>query len=442
MNQPTEVFGLLGPEQLPSTRRLRTLGLGATVRYFNDRAVPGMGGVWFAKQLVLALFGVQLAERTRRSKVEVANAIEALGCWLAIRRRQVVRDPRIRGVRKLAHVAEDELSFERLRKRGFYVSQPMRMATVQPLAALGLVAAASSRFNAFECTEAGSSLLEDYTAGYRPSNQDLDIAIERWIRGKEIKSNSPLLRQALDPGAPLPKSVQDQILERLKQGRPGEPDEDRRRRRGALALVEWLRLHRKDAIDWALQPTQIESDAHWHDLEAGRRFLIARDAALVLLVAIERHMRSERSVPVDRALLDSVATEIEQLRLDAQAFLDSGHGNLEAKRFCAECVAHDQTRVIRSLVDRDGVVLIRIDNRIAPGPLFLSTPADDPASTVAHLSSEAAAAAEDDDGPQAGIQWPPGMSFRMNNLFLLNLDLHGELGKELKLDDLSQGAAK
>ena len=42
----TEIWGLLGPESLPSARRVRTLGLAAAVRRFNERAVPGIGGVW------------------------------------------------------------------------------------------------------------------------------------------------------------------------------------------------------------------------------------------------------------------------------------------------------------------------------------------------------------------------------------------------------------
>ena len=40
----TIVWGLLGPETLANERRTRTLGLGATVRLFNDLAVPGLGG--------------------------------------------------------------------------------------------------------------------------------------------------------------------------------------------------------------------------------------------------------------------------------------------------------------------------------------------------------------------------------------------------------------
>jgi hypothetical protein len=72
-------WGLLGPETATSQRRTRTLGLGAAVRSFNDLAVPGLGGAWFGKQLLLAVLGVAVAEKARGhglrvQNIEVANA--------------------------------------------------------------------------------------------------------------------------------------------------------------------------------------------------------------------------------------------------------------------------------------------------------------------------------------------------------------------------------
>ena len=131
-------WGLLGSELLPSTRRTRTLGLGATVRTFNERAVPGLGGVWYGRQLLLATLGVAVAEEARRrgsrvQNIEVTNAIEALGCWLAFNGNGWNRDSRLRGNAKLR--GKDDFSFRRARQRNFYVTQPMRMATVQALVA-------------------------------------------------------------------------------------------------------------------------------------------------------------------------------------------------------------------------------------------------------------------------------------------------------------------
>ena len=129
-------WGLLGPEGLPNARRTRTLGLGASVRRFNDLAVPGLGGVWYGKQLLLATLGVAVAEAARSQgaevwNIETANAIEALACWLAFKRNGWNSDARLRGNTKLQ--GKDDFSFKRVRERNFYLTQPMRMATVQSL---------------------------------------------------------------------------------------------------------------------------------------------------------------------------------------------------------------------------------------------------------------------------------------------------------------------
>jgi hypothetical protein len=49
-----------------------------------------MGGVWYAKELLLAILGIALAQKLRERKVNVSNietvnAIEALGCYCALK---------------------------------------------------------------------------------------------------------------------------------------------------------------------------------------------------------------------------------------------------------------------------------------------------------------------------------------------------------------------
>ena len=88
--------------------------LGSHRRSFNDLAVPGLGGVWFGKQLLLATLGVAIAERVRNSgkraqNIEVTNAVEALACWLALDSNGWKRDPRLRGALKLS--GKKDLSF-------------------------------------------------------------------------------------------------------------------------------------------------------------------------------------------------------------------------------------------------------------------------------------------------------------------------------------------
>lgn len=421
MNSGGAIWGLLGPELLPTTRRLRTLGLGSTVRFFNDRAVPGLGGVWFAKHPVLALLGVHVASQCDRSNLEVANAIEALGSWLAIHRLNMKQDPRIRGHRKLASVAESDLVYSRVRRPGFHVSQPMRMATVQTLPALGLVNAGSARFNAFECTTAGHELMRAFTDAYRPSNASLVGLLERWIAGDATFKITDTLSRALASTVPLPTEAIGLLHERLQRGGDLEAPADSARRRAALAWTESYRLGAVEMLHWDQRPKEIDSEDHWHDLKAGAHFFLARDAALDVLSAIERHMPAEGTMRLDAGLHVRLAEVIDRLQVAANAFLELNHQEMQATTFCRECVARDPVSVLRSLVLRDGMVLRMQGNEVARGPAFVAIP-------LAASNDEAATTADkQDDEPL----WPPGISHRMRNLFSLNLDLHGELKKAL-----------
>ncbi|MGH9616412.1 MAG: hypothetical protein ACRD28_06680, partial [Acidobacteriaceae bacterium] len=215
----TIAWGLLGPETLASERRTRTLGLGATVRSFNDLAVPGLGGVWFGKQLFLATLGVAVAERVRNSgkrvqNIEVANAIEALASLLALRANDWQRDQRLRGATKM--FGKTDLSFATMRKPSFYVTQPMRQATVQPLRSLGLTESSGERFNAFTCTPLGYDFINAVCAELNPYNRSVLDHLVGWAKGShENVTSSWALTKALSPLNPMSTSAQEFLRERI-----------------------------------------------------------------------------------------------------------------------------------------------------------------------------------------------------------------------------------
>ena len=101
-------WGLMGPEKVVSQRRTRTLRLSSIVRNFNDLAVPGLGGVKYAKSVFLACLGVDVANKVRDSgkkvtNIEVTNAIEALACYLAYSATNWEANDRLRGRTKLSN---------------------------------------------------------------------------------------------------------------------------------------------------------------------------------------------------------------------------------------------------------------------------------------------------------------------------------------------------
>lgn len=433
-------WGLLGPEFLKNTRRTRTLGLGASVRRFNDLAVPGLGGVWYGKQLLLATIGVAVAEeaRSRGAKVqniEMANAIEALACWLAFTSNGWSSDDRLRGKTKLQ--GKDDFSFWRVRQPSFYVTQPMRMATVQALPALGFVESDSVRFNAFRCIKqivdfqgAGrnkevSVFVEEATKDYRPHNRTIIDHLSRWVLGESDKlTNSPPLLKALSPLEPLPQGAITLLRERLIQG-GNEPLEDKRRRCNVLAWVEAIRKDKTTKLTWAKRPHEILED-HWHDLKAGALFFETREAAIATLDAIEAYIGNQSTgqfLSLKEQVPETLKKPLEKLKFAAKKYLNFTSMDEDSITFCRECVRAEPASILRALVDRDRYVLRLVGDEIKPGPAFRGS------------ITEVGTNNEVQESPKGGgISLPEDISYRVRNLFLLNLDMHGELDRWLTPD--------
>lgn len=419
-------WGLLGPEQLAGSRRTRTLGLGAAVRKFNQLAVPGLGGVWFAKQIFLATLGVRIADRLRHinanvKAIEIANAVEALACWCAFKSNGWTSDSRLRGSQKLA--GKDDLTFSRLRQPRFYVIQPMRMATVEALVDLEFVKPGTQRFNSFRCTQDGIDLVEAATAECRPYNATLEnYLLERAKDGATIKDTDKL-RDALSPLIVLPSYARDLIRGKLCAGAGRNPEAARRK--NALAWVDCLDV--KNPAGWQAKPSRLDAN-HWDDLRLGARFFTARDAAIDVLNAIEAQMAplaAPKLTANDAHKLAPVQTRLESLRKAAQRFLDEDKDPTEgrmAMAFCRECIEGDSAAIVRNLVKRDDRVLRLVGNDLLPGAAF-------------SLQPQAETSDEEGEGPgtaNAGrAPVPADISGRIRNLYLLNLDLQGQLGEFL-----------
>jgi hypothetical protein len=415
-------WGLLGPEQLAGLRRTRTLGLGAAVRRFNSLAVPGLGGVWFAKQLFLATLGVRIADQLREKKpnvkaIEIANAVEALACWCAFSHNKWKRDPRLRGIQKLH--GKDELSFLQLRSSRFYVTQPMRMATVEALVHLGLVEPGGLRFNSFFCSRSGVDLIETATKYLRPHNSTIDGFIVNYaIQDETSIPITPKLRQALSPLEPLAAEARALIKDRICE-RAGQ-DASAARRKNALKWVS--AINPGDASGWDAKPFHIEQD-HWDDLRVGAKFFKCQREAVALLNAIENRMAA-LEVRVfrtrDKPSISYVEPQIEALREASQSFLDEKKDPTDgemATDFCRECAGSDAATTIRNLVKRDEWVLRLAGDDVLPGPAFSP-----------HDQADASEGTGEDADVDAGrFPVPPEISGRIRNLYLLHLDLEGRL---------------
>ena len=420
------MWGLMGPETVASERRTRTLGVGECIRSFNDLAVPGMGGVWFGKQLLLATLGIAVTERVQERRksvhnIEIANAVEALACRLALDRNGWKSDSRLRGVTKMR--GKNDLAFAAVRKPGFYVTQPMRMATGQALLALGLVESNGRRFNSFVCSGPGNEFFEAACAGYNPCHYSkgiLDYLVD-WSCGNfAVASHNHNLANALSPLEPLAKEACDILRERLIQGDEQGSQIDSRRR-ATLCWVESVRNAPHQRLTWKKKPMCIAED-HWRDLEAGALFFQVRDTAISMLDLLEEYIGSlnQQVLRLDGPLPAIIKSGIMALHDCAKRFLENQHPDELANAFCRECTDTEDRRLIACLVARDERVLRLRDHVVLPGPAFRGRSAP--------KSGEEPSAVEESPKNSVGaISWPDGISYRVHNLFLLNKDLCGEL---------------
>ena len=420
MTVPT--WGLLGPSEISSPRRTRTLGVAVAVRSFNDLAVPGMGNVWFGKQMFLAALGVAVTERAavpRLRNIQVTNAVEAFACWTDLTDRGWEPDPRLRGSRKMA--GKPAPTFRSASARGFYVSQPMRAASIQPLVSLGLVDASPARFNAFQLSEAGRHFVNLVTSAHRPDQLDVVSFLARWTNGSTRALTSPAL-SCLRPTNQMPVEARER-LRALIVTREATRSWIRRK-----AVMEWLDSSDIPRLRWSHRPREFEPE-HWADLYLGSVFFRTRDAALQLLDHAEVRVAA---TPARRVRASALAADlqapIERLRGLAREFLqpspkwfpsEFGPQRLNERvsaAFCQDCSDATDVNVLTALVDRDDRVLRRHGDFVVPGPAFLDG--------VSNGDVDDA----DTDGPplvSGGLDLPRGISLRIPSMFLLHQDLQG-----------------
>ncbi|MDQ6991304.1 MAG: hypothetical protein Q9M11_06185 [Mariprofundaceae bacterium] len=414
-------WGLLGSEKLSTLRRTRTLGLSSTIRSFNDLAVPGIGGVWYGKQILLATLGVVVAEELRAKgmqiqNIEMTNAIEALACCLAFKNNHWKSDARLLGINTLQ--GKDDLSFQQVRHPKFYVNQPMRMLTIQTLPALGFVESDGTRFNTFCCSNTGKRFVEIATAAFHPYRRSVIDHLTLWAQSKDNRVETKSLYQALSPLTPLSKEATSLLGERLIQGANEDPEYKNRRRNG-LAWVDRLRKSKQQQKStWEEQPQEI-SNAHWHDLRSGTLFFHVRDAAIAVLDELEIYIDNQQNAQdfsLREKIPDQLKSVIAHLRLAASDYLKMEHTDDGAKVFCSACKNKDFHRILRFLVERDQRILRLVGDKVKPGPAFRG----DVTQTMPNNPNK--------------FSLPDDISYRMRNLYRLNLDMHGQLEDSLNAD--------
>ncbi|MDR5655182.1 hypothetical protein [Ruixingdingia sedimenti] len=390
-------WGILAPDTVISQRRQQNLGLAAAVRHFNDRAVPGIGGMWFPIPILWSVLAVSIAEELGVPALPVGNAVEArvmLGAILG------PPDRRVRGARKMQGLADS--SFRNLARCGTYVVQPIRMAMVQPLVALGFVQ--GSRYGAFRIHTAGRRMLE------LPVMQEFRRLLGAWAHGGRPHGLDAAIK-AFGPGGRVPDEVRKLIRARLLEGE----DAGSARRRNLASLGAGPSAAQ---LESSTPLPGIEPD-HWSDLRAGVAFMDLRDAALAVLDRLEQRLLRLRddNQPV-RLSLDEAAKEVaaplSALRSLASRQgdrIDAG-GEATSRGFLSQVRSLPDPGLLQKLAERDATVILWRGDYITLGP--------------AAGESRGGADPDDENRPPASDAFAPQL-FRLYNLRCLATELSGRV---------------
>lgn len=403
------------------TRRTRGLGLGAAIRRYNDLAVPGIGGLWFAKPLVWSMIGLTLGGRGA-TRAEVANAVEVVAMLHALRTNGGGRNPRINGSAKLGRHGGRFPLFGDARRRSFYVTVPFRQGMVQPLRALGLAESDIQRFNAFVPSAVGKEFLSEALKPFSPHHQTVLRVVERWMAGESGLMHTAEVGAALTSLTGLPKSAAELLRERLFGGVEATP---RRRVR------DWLRVAKAsgEAVSWSSRPAGFDAE-HWDDLRDGARFFLMRDRALDVLDAVEAQLRVSGASEIRLGVaVTAAASALDQLRRASGEFLSGGRDERApgAVAFAVATNHADDGAVLTFLAERDGRGVRATPNGVAAGSAF------DPHGPLPDAPPDEVSArpSEDDDAPAPearGLRLPPGSSGRLRALNSLDEDIEGSCG--------------
>jgi hypothetical protein len=306
---------------------------------------------------------VSIAEELGVSALPVGNAVEALMMRKATE--QGLADRRVRGLRKMQGLKD--WSFKNLKRRGTYVVQPIRMAMVQPLVALGFVQ--GSRFGAFTIHTAGAQMLNlPVMANYRR-------VLGAWAHGGSPHGLNKVIED-LSPNAAVPPDVRKLILARLVGG----DDPSTLRRRALVALKTGPSAAQLDAVE----PLSGITADHWTDLRAGAAFMDLRSAALAVLYRLEERLLQLRDanedawLPFDEAS-KNVGEPLAALRHCARqlgARIDAADES-SSRKFLSEVQDLPDQQLLQKLAERDGTVIRWRDDRISLGPAAGEMPSID-----------------------------------------------------------------
>ncbi len=398
-------------------------GLRAADLHFRELVVPGLGRIWFARQLTWSLAALALHEdlashgSARPKPAAISHGIEALACKLEYLVDPQDPSPRILGRRAFGRDVEQEIwSFQQLHKAKYYVRNTHRQAAARALRVDGgLGFASGSRFDLLQLEPVGRSMANAFleqrvgTGGTR---------LRKWILGwltgeRKIQGRPETLLRALSPENTTDDEralVRSRILETSTSA-----SEKRQRLARAIGLTGKLPSIEDEVVVRLRNAGDLKQAG---EIVAARAFGAVLDRARDAIASLTRKVEPERGGAKLANLARDPAVEksIADLRSCSKGYIEKANAasvkEATSRSFAKTTVEGNDSDVIRSLVGRSGGVLALADSAVVRGSLFRVV---DGADDVGDL----------EDGVSSIEPDRTGRTFRIANFHSLLRDVEG-----------------
>ncbi len=343
-----------GLEKFPTQRALLHLGLNKAVRYYRELVAPGIGGVWFVRQLSWAVAGIQLTKDINQPILasRIANAIEALACKLILKDNS---NANVRGKRAFRRYPDAWL-FKELSQPMNYVQVTYRQSAVTALLKLGITEG-GMRFNSMSLSPIGEEL----------ANAFLNIIrnpLLNWIDGGDFPESGKKVNWLSQKYA---GNTENQIVrDRLRADTIDNGNNPHRRR---LLIDAFGKLVDVDmpAIKKELNYDQVS------EIVTAESFDYMLTTARNLIYKCAEDLKNAQSKPIKDLAKENVNIIIE-LKKKALNFLKhsevSKKIHIDAKSFADSIHSAETEDILQKLISRDGSILTCSDRKIWQGALF------------------------------------------------------------------------
>jgi hypothetical protein len=367
------------PSEVSSSRISLDFNLRAADLFFRELVVPGLGRIWFARQLSWPMAALKLHEELAShgsnapKPTAICHGLEALACKL-----EYLVDPqdasrRILGRRAFGRDSDREVwSFPRLRQAINYVRNTHRQAATRAIRVDGgLGFARGSRFDLLEMEPVGRALANAFLEQrVGQGGTSLRKWLLGWLNGNhEISSVPRTLLEALSP-----EHATDNERALVRSRLLGTSESEKRQRLArAVGRAADLPDIEDDVIVRLREAGHLEQA---NEIVAARAFGAvldrARDAVAHLTRAVEPARGGVKLVTLasDPALRKS----IKNFRWVSNNYINqantAGVKEATSRSFADAIVAADDSEAIRLLVRRADEVLWLADGSVVRGPLF------------------------------------------------------------------------